>query len=383
MNRTSSISGFARPGFASVFIAAAIFQSGCGSSSGGAESNSTAAQKATIPIESGSSAAILDPDRNSGKTIQPAAGAGPGIGLAAPGTTSGICAEMIPGPPVGLACLHCGAPGARENAFRLAEIMARSCRANLAMTMLVDGSFDDVRDQLGDVVRRATANGAKLHLYLYFSNGPWQRRIGSVPKKGIGSDITPEEFRRRISRDKVLQNIYFDRINWALPLITYSQTRGASVYVLPMLEDNFDQPTARTMEALVSTAIPDDIPIHLGRNPCPGCYAGNDESIPSEIFRDLHLSSPHDPITISGGVVTNDGANLHFAGENPEPRSFSFDQMKQAIARATANGNSFVIWRSQYQGIGADEVLLDPAVRSYPVPTAAEEAELVRLLTGH
>ena len=150
------------------------------------------------------------------------------------------CASKIPGPPLGVACLHCAAPGARIQAQRLAELMASSCRENLATTMLVDGTFGEDRDFLGELVRIMSQHGSRVHLYLYLGNGPWQRRYRTVPNKGFGSKISPEEFRGRIQSDSSLQESYRERLRWLEPLIGYAQSLGAIVYLLPMLEDNLE-----------------------------------------------------------------------------------------------------------------------------------------------
>src|SRR5690606_12634682 len=95
------------------------------------------------------------------------------------------CETYVEGPPVGLSCLHCAAPGAREQALMIAGILADSCRRHVATTLLIDGTFGSDRDFLGEIVRVITDRGATLHLYLYLGNGPWQRRYESLPDRGF------------------------------------------------------------------------------------------------------------------------------------------------------------------------------------------------------
>jgi hypothetical protein len=292
------------------------------------------------------------------------------------------CSEFVPGPAVGLSCLQCGSPAAKDQALKLAQIMAKSCRSNIAATMLIDGTFRDDLLQLGEVVRIASDSGSTLHLYLYFSNGSWQRRIGSVPNGlAIGTDYPPEDFRRRIANDSALRRRYTDRVAWAIPLLRYAVERGAVIYIMPMLEDNFDAASARAAEALLAGAVPDDLPVVFGRSPCPGCWPGNDESIAPGSFRDVHLKSAQ-PVSNSGGLVSNDGTNLVFPGEAFQPDSLSLSDLESAIAAAGAQGSSFVIWHRPYQGVGSDNVFVDPAIRHYVMPSPGEEQLLNILLSS-
>lgn len=82
------------------------------------------------------------------------------------------CPALNPGPPVGLACLHCAAPTARANAISLANVMRRACRENVATTMLLDGTFGDDLQLIIDIINEIAREGSRLHLYVYLSNGP-------------------------------------------------------------------------------------------------------------------------------------------------------------------------------------------------------------------
>ena len=289
------------------------------------------------------------------------------------------CPQMVEGPPLGIACLHCGEPKAREQAIRIASILGKSCRENIATTMLIDGTFSDDQDVLKKVISTATARGSRLHLFLYMSNGPWQRRYKTVPQKGIGTKISPEEFRRRIHWDRNLIEKYQQRIEWALPLIKYAQSRGSVVYVMPMLEDNLDREAARKMEELTLEAIPPDLAVALGRNPCTSCYRGNDGSVPEGLFLDQHAHSKHSNIRARGGLVTNDGKTFTFPHEESESNKLTFDGLKTLAKNSLAKNNSFVIWRGEYQGIHG-RGLKDPARRNYSMPNGDDEEALLELL---
>ncbi|HQH27245.1 MAG TPA: hypothetical protein PLP17_07600, partial [Oligoflexia bacterium] len=292
---------------------------GCGGGSSGGESD----KRSVLPWNS--SSASVDTDEfdlsyeNSQADDQPST-------VVEPEVPASACPAYIEGVPIGIACLHCAHPNARAQALRIAEIMAQSCRKNIATTMLVDGSFGDDRDFLGEIVRIATNNGATLHLFLYLSNGPWQREHETAPDGGFGTTMPPEEFRWRIQSDAALQAEYQARVDWAMPLVSYAQTRGAVVYLLPALEDNFDYSTARVMEDLTLAAVPSWLPVALGRNPCPGCYDGNDASMVPGTFLDQHAHSAGQGIIGSSGLVTNDGRTFTFPHEAASRDAMSFDE---------------------------------------------------------
>lgn len=304
----------------------------------------------------------------------------PGISADSAAQTSS-CSSFVEGAPRGLSCLHCGHPRAREQALRLVEVLSQSCRRNLALTMLVDDSFSDDRDFLGELVRVSSARGSRLHLYLYLANGPWQRSYKSTPNKGIGSDMSPEEFRQRIKSDAALRNFVVERVNWAMPLVSYAQTQGAQVYIMPMLEDNLDRDSARALESLVLEAIPGNLYVALGRNPCPGCYAGNDDSVPEGLFLDQHIHSPSEPVRAPGGLITNDGADAAFPHEAAPRGVLSFEAVLGIARRAAETNNTFVLWRKVYQGLGEGGVKVDPDYRTYVMPTAEDEAAILSFLS--
>ena len=255
--------------------------------------------------------------------------------------------------------------------------MAQSCRRNLATTMLVDGTFSDDRDFLGEIVRTVVSRGSRLHLFLYLSNGPSQRNPINR-NRGIGPSMPPEEFRRRIISDPALQSQYQNRVQWALPLVSYALSLGAQVSLIPMLEDNLDAAAARQMEQLTLAVIPSSMPVSLGRNPCPGCYPGNDKSVPAGIFLDQHIRSLAEGVQVSNGLVTNDGTTLAFPGEN---KGIPFQDLAGIIKQAGSRNNSYVIWHDSYQGL-IDGSRLDQDLRTYAVPSESEAIMLAQLLAA-
>ena len=294
--------------------------------------------------------------------------------------TPEFCPYHIEGQPIGLSCLHCEHPNAYTQALQIAEILRNSCRKQVALSVLTDGTFGSNRNFLGELVRTITQYGAKLHLYVYLSNGPWQRRYGRMPNKGFGTNISPEEFRNKIKYDHSLREGYKAIIKYNEPLFDYANKRGASVYVLPMLEDNLDYSSAREMENLVRQTILPNIQYSLGRNPCPGCYRGNDDSLPVGLFLDQHINSDSDIIKTSNGLVVNDGKDFSFDWEYPNPNNLSFSRLMSYMDESKHNNNTFIIWNREYQGVAPSNVLNDPDYREYQLVTIAERDALVEVL---
>lgn len=289
------------------------------------------------------------------------------------------CSKMIPGSPLGISCLHCAHPKAQVQAIQIAEILRDSCRENIAMTMLVDGTFGTNRDFMGELVRIASEYGARLHLYLYLANGPWQRRTSGLPQRGFGTGIKPENFRKRIVTDEALRNTYRNIIKFNEPLVSYATSIGNVAYILPMLEDNLDFQAARAMENLVTTTLLPSLSYAVGRNPCPGCYTGNDASIPPGIFIDQHTGSSINPI-FKDGLITNDGVDMNFNEVTNSETEISLSQIKNLIAQSKATNNTFVIWNREYQGVSPDLGLNDPDLRDYHEVSLDERGKLLEIL---
>lgn len=270
------------------------------------------------------------------------------------------CPVLNDGPPVGLACLHCAAPSARDNAMALASIMRRSCRANVATTILLDGTFGDDLQLVQDVIEETTREGATLHLYVYLSNGPWQRR--NLPG-GIGTEYSGGEWSWRIQSDPGLQQQFTDNIRNLAPVFQALADSGGVLYLIIGLEDNLTYDGARQTEFLMESTMAQAFPnqdYSAGRNPC----CGADESLTDGYFRDSHNIRWSPP----NGLSTNDGED------------FEIEEIPFYITQAGIAGASFVYWTRDFQGIAPGNVFPDPAIRHYRVPDEEEQEALRDLI---
>lgn len=264
------------------------------------------------------------------------------------------------GPPVGLACLHCAAPRARTQALVLANIMRRACRQNVATTVLLDGTFGDDLQLIRDIIETVTREGSTLHLYVYLSNGPWQRR--NLPG-GVYTELSGGDWSWAIQNNPLVRQAYADNIRNLAPVFEALEARGGRLYLIVGLEDNLSFAGARAVEALTAETMSSAYPglsYQPGRNPC----CGADPSIAPGYFRDSH--NIRDIPT--GGLSTNDGED------------FRIEEIPPYIQRAGAVGTSFVYWTRSFQGLDQSNVFLDPAVRTYRIPPVEEQERLRNLI---
>jgi hypothetical protein len=312
-------------------------------------------------------------ERAVSQTLDPIPQASPSL------TTNQTCGTFVEGTPVGISCLQCSHVNAQRQAIQIAETLRDSCRKNIALSVLLDGTFGSNRDLIGELVRISSEKGARLHLYIYLGNGPWQRRTSGIPNRGFGTGIKPEEFRSRILNDQELRERFRLLIKDAEPLISYANTQGAVVYVMPMLEDNLSYASAREMELITRQTIIPQLTYSLGRNPCPNCYPGNDTSIANGLFMDQHVKYPNSTIIAEGGLVTNDGRSFAYPWEINEDL-LSFEDLKTLIYKTKLKNSTYLIWRKQYQGLISNTVLNDPDSRTYEEITFEQRNALLEIL---
>ncbi len=283
---------------------------------------------------------------------------------------------------IGLACLHCTSPEAKEQSIQIAEILRDSCRKNIAISVLMDNSFGTDYKNIENIIKVSTSKGAKLKLYLYYGNGPWQRKANPPSTLGFGTNIKPKQFRTEILSNSILQNEFKNNLLASKDLLILNTNAGGSNFIIPMLEDNLDKESASYLEKLVKDilVISDNLNYSIGRNPCPACYPGNDDSVNSGTFLDQHINSATNIILTKDGLVTNDGLDFYFPWEKPENR-LSLKNIKKLITNSHRRNNTFILWRATSQGITNTKKMLSPENREYPIFNNAEVSELKEILS--
>lgn len=299
------------------------------------------------------------------------------------------CNTLFDGPPQGLSCLHCTHPKARTQAEELSDILIQSCLKNIAINYLVDGSFgsfEDSEEFLFSQVKKLTRGGRHLFLYFYLSNGPWQRSSSNAIRSALSplARISPKEFRKKILSDYATQIRYQLEVRKLLPLIRYAQSKGATVSLIPFLEDNLDRPSYEKLYDLTLDAVPTGLAFSIGRNACRGCFQGNDSYVPAGLFREIHTTSSSG-VTTRSGVVSNDGKSYRFTTDNQGEELLPLRSLKKVRDKALQLDNTFVLWSGKFQGRGTSKhyKVRHPDDRHYPSPTEAEVQEIIDFLTSY
>jgi hypothetical protein len=305
--------------------------------------------------------------------------------LAQSSSNGSNCGRLYSTAPRGLACLHCTQPEAQFQAKQIRSVLEASCLRNIAINYLVDGTFSFDHSFLIDEITSLTSGGRQLFISFYLSNGPAQRRYDTTDIHSFGTKISPEEFRRRIQGDVSLQGEYQIIVDRLVPVIRYARQRGASVGLIPMLEDNLNDQAFQSMVELTLAVVPPELTVGIGRNPCPNCYPGNEAGIPGGVFEEFHtdwsglVSATGRPV--SGGIITNDGRDYTSPAQPRPEAETTLNELTTVRDAAGANNNSFILWSAARQGLqhtGGD--FPNPAYRSYSPITNTEQRELVSFL---
>jgi len=143
-----------------------------------------------------------------------------------------------------------------------------------------------------------------------------------------------------------------------------------------MLEDNLTAESYRAMKDIAFSVLGDRV--EYMRNPCPGCYPGNDtdslgDAVEYHTAGGLPRLSPQDAVSL-------DGSGLLFEGER-NPRALSAQVVANLISESLAQRLSyFSLWRAERQGIYNNVPSSHPDQRVYEVPTREQQLVEIDLL---
>ncbi len=292
------------------------------------------------------------------------------------------CAELKELSPRGISCLHCMQPEARTQANVIATTLYRSCLKNIAINYLVDGSFSFDDRLLTNQIDLLTQENRQLYLYFYITNGPAQRRWRSNIYKTLGSKISPSLFREQIRTSIALKEQYKSLVSRLEPIILYAKSRGAIVFIIPMLEDNLDDDAFESMLALTKEALSEEAAadVFYGRNPCPSCYRGNTRHIPEGVFQEIHTNNSK--FSVTKGLITNDGYSYCYKAGDVSGSLKSLNNLASVRDKATELNNTFILWHGAMQGLEPkfNGYLPEPKERHYYIPSISERQEIIRFL---
>ncbi|MFN8389458.1 MAG: hypothetical protein U0136_04130 [Bdellovibrionota bacterium] len=285
------------------------------------------------------------------------------------------CEQLIPGAPVGLACIHCLHPNAHEQARALVQIMRQSCRQNLVTNVLIDGRFSVDDAFLTDLLQTLTEN-RNVTVFLYLTNGVSQRLRDPFDPEIFGTGTTVESFRHAIVSDAGFRLAYQHVAQRAVDVAS-NVNGNLQVVLVPGLEDNFTDSVFENVLELTREVGGNQV--LYGRNPCPNCADGNGTGIPSGVIEEEHSGGR---FHTRNGMVTNDNTPYRFSFE--QGGGTSIDQMRGLKLGVLGQNDMFILWTASYQGLPVSNNQIvgrpPPDQRNYAYPTSEQAAELIEFL---
>lgn len=249
----------------------------------------------------------------------------------------------------GYTMLYAMQPQARAVVERQVQAMLTAHIKDLYIGVLIDGTFGRDFEYLRSIISRLSAEGRRLTVALYLSNGPTMRRWRETPIRALFSTINPVEFRQRIRREQGLQNEYLDVARQAQRIFLFntgSYPANSNVAIV-MLEDNLDQASYRTMRELARSVVRESA--LLMRNPCVGCFSGNDGDTLGDA-REEHTLERFDLLQ-PGDAFSFDGIGFAYPGMAPTTEVPS-DGVLSLMVDSFAKGLRYVgLWRHEWQGV--------------------------------
>jgi hypothetical protein len=215
--------------------------------------------------------------------------------------------------------------------------------------VLIDGSFGRDFTYLKEIIGRLSTDERALTLVLYLSNGPHMRKGRDSFSEALFAKIDPIEFRSRIRREALLQNQFQAEAVQAREIFKHSLSVNPanSNIAIVMLEDNLEVASYRAMRDLATKHIGDVA--DFIRNPCVGCYEGNDDVLLGNA-REEHTVSRF-PILRGGDAFSLDGVGFQYPnsrGSSGVSASQLESLMMSAIDRKL---RYFGLWRHAWQGV--------------------------------
>jgi hypothetical protein len=249
----------------------------------------------------------------------------------------------------GYTMLYAMQPQARAVVERQVQAMLTAHIKDLYIGVLIDGTFGRDFEYLRSIIARLSAEGRRLTVALYLSNGPTMRRWRETTITALFAKINPVEFRQRIRREQRLQSEYLDVARQAQRIFLFntgSYPANSNVAIV-MLEDNLDQASYRVMRDLARSVVREAAVIM--RNPCVGCLSGNDGDTLGDA-REEHTLERFDLLQ-PGDAFSFDGIGFAYPGMPPTTEVPS-DGVLSVMVNSFAKGLRYVgLWRHEWQGV--------------------------------
>ncbi len=276
----------------------------------------------------------------------------------------------------GYVLLYAMQPEARATVERQVEGMLASNVRDLFIAVLSDGTFSRDFAYLKTIMQRLSDDDRRLTLLLYLTNGSSMREYDVTEISAGFNQINPDEFRELIRFDPSTRQQFLEMVAEVKPIFEFNISLGSSNRNLAsvMLEDNLDNVSYSSMRNLARSVLGNLV--EYVRNPCPGCFAGN-EWDPSGDLLELHSVDALHALRRGDGFTT-DGESYYYEGALPN--GLSMEELKFFKAQSIEQGLSyFALWKRERQGL-YDDTRPHPSRRIYQIPSSLQIKKDIDLL---
>lgn len=286
--------------------------------------------------------------------------------------------SRVSGQARGYSALYLMHPSARATVERQMETLLKSELADIFLGVLADGTFSWDAGYFSFVLRRLAQGDRSLTLEVYLTNGSAMRQFKNTAVDAPFAQIEPREFRSLIRFDGSLRSEFQRLVRRVIPLLDLNlrlNSRNKN-YVVVMLEDNLDRDSYQAMRGLAQELI--GTRATFLRNPCPGCYEGNDiESLGDGL--ELHRLQDFARLSVRDGYSL-DGIGYSYPEDAADERPTLSEVIDLARIAYERNLRFFALWRHEWQGVRSGTSLLHPDERSYQVPTEEQALHDIEVL---
>jgi hypothetical protein len=238
--------------------------------------------------------------------------------------------------------------------------------------VLIDGTFGRDFTYLKRIIGQLSADDRALTLVLYLTNGPHMRRSRDSLSEALFAKIDPIEFRGRIRREALLQNQFEAVAVQARDIFKYNSSLNLanSNVAIVMLEDNLDVASYRAMRDLAAKHVGDLA--EFIRNPCVGCYEGNDDALLGNA-REEHQLSRFQLLRVGDGFSL-DGIGFRYPTSKAGV-GVSASQLESLMISATERKLRYIgLWRHEWQGVDENATGFSQASSREYVASTIDEA---------
>lgn len=279
--------------------------------------------------------------------------------------------SWVAGQARGYAMLYAMQPQARPVVEAHVQTLIESRVREPFVAILIDGTFGEDFEYAKSIITRLSKEGRRLTLALYLSNGPTMRVWDSTSIDALFSRIEPNSFRDRIMGEGELQDRYAAVVASARALFEFNKQESSanSSVAVVMLEDNLTVETYQFMRDIVREGLV-GVDVSLVRNPCVGCYRGNDGDTLGDA-REEHAVERFGMLE-QGDGFTLDGTGFDYPGELSS-KALTSSALLQLMRDSMQRRLRYVgLWRFPWQGLTPGGSKPHPSERSY-VPSSETE----------